>query len=242
MFMDGFDEAFGARIREAIGHESTNSFAKRCEVPEATMRGYFKGKFPGADKALRIADEAGVNFEWLISGRGSKDGHHNKLSSMVSVDPKQSSGDVIYFRADHTVSPEFALIPRLDVQASAGAGRFALTEDPLEYLAFPSLWLRSRGINSAYARILNAKGDSMEETIRDGDVLLVDTSIDRIKDNAIYIVVYGNMVLVKRVHGRLNGSLQLISDNPRYPPEEISPGEVEQLHIAGRVMWFGRSI
>ncbi|MXN99402.1 helix-turn-helix transcriptional regulator [Shinella zoogloeoides] len=82
----------------------------------------------------------------------------------------------------------------------------------------------------------------MEETIRDGDVLLIDTSINRIKDNAIYIVVYGDMVLVKRVHGRLNGSLQLISDNPRYPPEEVTSAEVDQLNIAGRVMWFGRTI
>ncbi|NKC04250.1 helix-turn-helix transcriptional regulator [Brucella haematophila] len=82
----------------------------------------------------------------------------------------------------------------------------------------------------------------MEETIRDGDVLLVDTSVNRIRDNTIYVIVYGDMVLVKRVHGRLNGSLQLISDNPRYPAEEISAGETEQLHVAGRVMWFGRSI
>nr|WP_278555335.1 helix-turn-helix transcriptional regulator [Brucella anthropi] len=137
---------------------------------------------------------------------------------------------------------DFTLVPRLDVQASAGAGRVSIGEDPLEYLAFQSTWLRSRNISPAFARILTAKGDSMEETIRDGDVLLVDTSINRIKDNAIYIIVYGDMVLVKRVHGRLNGSVQLISDNARYPAEEVTAGEVDQLHIAGRVMWFGRSI
>jgi phage repressor protein C with HTH and peptisase S24 domain len=89
---------------------------------------------------------------------------------------------------------------------------------------------------------LTARGDSMEETIRDGDVLLVDTSIDRVRDNSIYVVVYGDMVLVKRIHGRINGSLQLISDNARYPAEEVSKSEVDLLHIAGRVMWFGRSI
>ncbi len=48
--------------------------------------------------------------------------------------------------------------------------------------------------------MITATGDSMEETIRDGDVLLVDTSIDRVKDNAIYIVAYGDALLVKRLH------------------------------------------
>lgn len=90
--------------------------------------------------------------------------------------------------------------------------------------------------------MITATGDSMETTIRDGDVLLVDTSIDRVKDNAIYVVVYGDVILVKRVHRRINGALQLISDNERYPSEEVPAGEVQLLSIAGRVMWFGRSI
>ena len=89
---------------------------------------------------------------------------------------------------------------------------------------------------------MTARGDSMEETIRDGDVLLVDTSIDRVRDNSIYVIVYGDMVLVKRIHGRINGSLQLISDNPRYPAEEVAKAEVDQLQVAGRVAWYGRSI
>ncbi|MGW9946953.1 phage repressor protein C with HTH and peptisase S24 domain [Rhizobium leguminosarum] len=137
---------------------------------------------------------------------------------------------------------DFTLVPRLEVQASAGTGSLSYGEDALDYLAFQSEWLRARGINPNAARVLSARGDSMEETIRDGDVLLVDTSINRVKDNSIYIVIYGDVVLVKRIHSRLNGSLQLISDNPRYPPEEVTPSETNLLHVAGRVMWYGRSI
>ncbi|MFN3319983.1 MAG: helix-turn-helix transcriptional regulator [Allorhizobium sp.] len=137
---------------------------------------------------------------------------------------------------------ELAIVPRLDVHASAGNGRVAVHEEPLEYLAFQADWLRRRGVNPQAARILTARGDSMEETIRDGDILLVDTSINRIRDNAIYVVSYGDMVLVKRIHGRVNGSLQLISDNTRYPAEEVPAEQVNELNIAGRVMWFGRSI
>ena len=82
----------------------------------------------------------------------------------------------------------------------------------------------------------------MEPTIRDGDILVVDTSITTVRDNSIYIIVYSGNVLVKRVHLRRDGSLTLISDNDRYPPEDVPLDEVPDLHIAGRLMWYGRSI
>lgn len=241
---EGYDEGFGARLREIKGSESVNAFAKSCEVPEASMRAYLDGKIPTADRALRIARMSGANFEWLVSGLMAERGAEVKYSKaaggpdiVATVD-----GQTFYMEVKSNTSPEFSLVPRLDIQASAGAGLVAHSEDPLEYLAFQSHWLRTRGINPDFARILSARGDSMEETIRDGDVLLVDTSINKVKDNSIYVVVYAGMVLVKRIHARLNGALQLISDNPRYPAEDVSPVDVDQLNVAGRVMWFGRSI
>lgn len=226
--MSELGTGFGERLRESIGDQSVNAFAKKCGIGESSIRNYLSDKVPGADTALKLADAAGVDFEWLVSGRGTK------ASSRVEYAPTivQTVSDL----------PGFTLVPRLDVRASAGNGSLTYGEDTLDYLAFQEGWLRSRGVNPVAARVITATGDSMEETIRDGDVLLVDTSIDRVKDNAIYIVNYGDVVLVKRVHRRFNGSLQLISDNPRYPSEDVSAGEVDLVSIAGRVMWFGRSI
>mgnify|MGYP000698071635 CR=1 FL=1 len=219
---------FASRLSALQGTNSARSFARRLDMSEGTYRSLMKNENPTLATLLSIAERTGVSVGWLANEEGP----------MVPA-----SVPLLPYGADiERVSGDFALVPRLDVQASAGDGRIAITDDPLEYLAFQRGWLKGRGINPEKARILTARGDSMEETIRDGDVLLIDTSIDRIKDNAIYIVVYGDMVLVKRVHGRINGSLQLISDNPRYPPEEVSAGEVDQLNIAGRVMWFGRTI
>lgn len=217
---------FGSRLAEAIGDESVNSFAKRCGVSEGSIRNYLRDKVPGADIALKMADVASVNFEWLVSGRGSK-----SISN-------QSQVQII----GNNDLPGFTLVPRLDIQASAGNGALALSEEPIDFLAFQEAWLRARNINPKYARVLTARGDSMEPTIRDGDTLLVDTSIDRVRDNAIYIVVYDGLVLVKRMHGKFDGSMTLISDNAIYPPETISAHDVPALNIAGRVMWFGRTI
>jgi phage repressor protein C with HTH and peptisase S24 domain len=230
---------FQQRLEQLIGDESVHAFGKRAGINDTSMRAYLKDTMPGLDKLVLIAEAGGVTLDWLARGVGRR-GAQGEPDFIVS-----GPGGEVMLTAEAkstAMMQDFALVPRLDVQASAGDGRLAGSDDPLEYLAFQRGWLKGRGINPAKARILTARGDSMEETIRDGDVLLIDTSIDRIKDNAIYIVVYGDMVLVKRVHGRMNGSLQLISDNPRYPPEEVMAGEVDQLNIAGRVMWFGRTI
>lgn len=138
---------------------------------------------------------------------------------------------------------DLAMIPRLDVTASAGFGSLADVEHHVGLVAFHADWLRRRGITPEAARALTARGDSMEPTIRSGDLLLVDTAIDHVKDNGIYVVVLTGMVLVKRIHVKMDGSLRLISDNKDlYEPEDISPNRVQDLVVAGRVMWYGRSI
>lgn len=136
----------------------------------------------------------------------------------------------------------FSLVPRLDIRASAGPGAIAPSEQANDLVAFRSNWLRRLGINPRHARTLFASGDSMEPTIGDGDLLLVDESIDRVVDHGIYVVVYQGMVLVKRVQLRLDGTLVLKSDNVRYEEEVVPPTEHPDLRIAGRVRWYGRTI
>lgn len=232
---------FQQRLKEAIGDESVHAFAKRAGINDTSMRAYLKDTMPGLDKLVAIADAGAVTLDWLARGLEPKRVSRSALSENAVL-AYGSNGNMLMIQKSDMTTEGFALVPRLDIQASAGGGRLAISEEPLEYLAFQAAWLRGRGINPASARILTARGDSMEETIRDGDVLLVDTSIDRVRDNSIYVVILGDMVLVKRIHGRINGSLQLISDNPRYPAEEVPKGEVDQLHVAGRVAWYGRSI
>lgn len=82
----------------------------------------------------------------------------------------------------------------------------------------------------------------MPADIRDGDLLQVDTSINRGRDNSIYVVVVTGLVFVKRPHMRMDGSLVLKSDNPNHPDETIPAADTSDLHVAGRVRWFGPSI
>lgn len=138
---------------------------------------------------------------------------------------------------------DYVELPRLRVAAGAGPGRIAVPdgdEEPEQFLAAKASWLRSIGVNPARAEALTAVGDSMEPTIRDGDVLLVDRGVDRVVDNGIYVVVVAGAVVVKRLTLRTNGALVLRSDNERHAEEVVPPSEVHDLVIEGRVRWCGR--
>ncbi len=80
--------------------------------------------------------------------------------------------------------------------------------------------------------IFRVKGDSMTGIgIYDGDELLVDRSIEPRHGN-IVLAVINQEFTVKRLHHR-HGAVQLIAENPLYPP--IQPKENEELVIWGVV-------
>ncbi len=226
-------EDLAKRLRQLQGDSSARSFARRIGLGEGTYRALLSGSSPTLDTLLQIRSGAEVELEWLATGEG-------QMRRDAPGPTEEGEGPVRY---SASLPTGFRLVPRLDVSAAAGAGAMVEYEEPSEMLAFRADWLRRRGINPLAAHVLTARGDSMEPTIRDGDILLVDTSIDRVVDNAIYVVAYDGRTLVKRVQMRLDGSLLLKSDNKAiFDDEAVSAGEVPRLNIAGRVMWYGRSI
>ncbi len=77
-------------------------------------------------------------------------------------------------------------------------------------------------------------GDSMEPTIRSGEVILIDRSQDTLRSaDGIWAVTVGDIVQVKRLRPRANGAVEILSDNPAVPPDLAVDGE---LHVIGRVV------
>lgn len=214
------DDSFAGRLRDLIGLQSVRSFAKEVGIGQTTIQKYLAGAMPGLENLVVIAKKRAVTLDWLAMGEGVR------AAGVAAAD----------------LPEEFRLIPRLDVQPSSGYGALVTSEDAVEMLAFRSDWLKRVGINPDAAHVLTNKGDSNEPTIRDGDILLVDKSIDRVVDNAFYVVVYNGQALLKRVQLMLDGSVVLSSDNKNYQPETVRPADVPSLTIAARLMWFGRSI
>lgn len=194
----------------------------------------------GEDKSVQVT---GRSFKTLGRYMAGKEAPFPVVAALVKATGR-SMAWMATGEGGHPGLPEgFKLIRRLDIEASAGPGAVVEAEDTFEVLAFREDWLRRRGINPLTTHALTARGDSMEPTIRDGDVLLVDKSIDHVRDNAIYVVVYAGRTLVKRLQLMRDGSVIIRSDNASAFKDELVPvAEVPDIKVAGRVMWYGRSI
>lgn len=221
------DLSFAVRITQLVKEHAGGdnaAFGELCGASPETVRLWTIDKSkPSMDKLALISRACKVSLDWLILG----DTPNSLDSPNILV---HSEG--------------FSVIPRYDVRASAGPGAVVASGDldGAGFMAFRTEWLRRLGINPQRAEVILAVGDSMEPTIHDGDVILVDRSIDKVVDNGIYVVTLGNLVLVKRVQTRRDGSAVLKSDNQRYDDEVVPAHELPDLKIEGRVRWFGRTI
>jgi phage repressor protein C with HTH and peptisase S24 domain len=137
---------------------------------------------------------------------------------------------------------DFAMLRRLNVKASAGNGNLVFFESEKGRLAFRRDFLRTAGVKEDEAVVIYADGQSMEPTIPDGAVLLVDTARTELANNDVYVIRLDNEILVKRLRKEIGGGVLIVSDNPdkhKYPDILVSPDKEDHLSIIGRVFWMG---
>lgn len=86
---------------------------------------------------------------------------------------------------------------------------------------------------------LRAKGDSMiNARILDGDIVFIrkQPSVD---DGEIAAVIIDDEATLKRVYyNRKSGILQLVAENPSFPPLIYSGDELDTIHILGKAIAF----
>lgn len=132
-------------------------------------------------------------------------------------------------------------MPRYDVQASMGNGAVVHSEQVVDHLAFRETWVRTElGTIPSNLILISAIGDSMEPTLRAGDLLLIDRSAASVKQDAIYAFSTNGELKVKRMQLKLDGSLIVKSDNPQYEVDVLTSDKSADLKIVGRVVWSGR--
>lgn len=145
---------------------------------------------------------------------------------------------------EESASEDVVEIPRLDVTASMGPG-YAQPEDDraIDMVRVSRAWLRMNvpGVDPRKLALITACGDSMAETFRDGDVLLVDTGSVAAEADAVYVFALRSQLHVKRLQHLPDGSLLVLSDNPRYREYTIRD-ERDGFRVLGRILlaWNAR--
>lgn len=141
--------------------------------------------------------------------------------------------------------PNFITLPVYnEIRASAGPGATVPASEHADgVVAFARPFLRDQGANPDRCSIIWARGTSMTPTIPDGSILVVDHSQIDVENGCIYVFNVCDRLLVKRARWRMDGRLELVSDNTTegYPIETFGPSEADDLRVVGRVVYFCRT-
>lgn len=215
------------RIRKVTGWKNYGQLADFLGIKSASVSGAKKRGFISLEWVFKVAQGFGVFTDWLATGEGP-------MRSGSDNQPMDSS------RAND-LAGEFLLVPRYEVSASAGGGAVIHSEQLVDHLAFRSEWVRSAlDVSVKNLALISVKGDSMEPTLSNGDMILIDTGTRRVEDNAIYVLRYEGSLMVKRIQRKIDGTLVIKSDNPVYEPEMVKGAAIDDLCVVGRVVWSGR--
>ncbi|MNX71339.1 Peptidase S24-like protein [compost metagenome] len=132
-----------------------------------------------------------------------------------------------------------------DVRLAAGEGIENLVEEETGTVQFRRSFLRSVGASAGKARVVYAKGDSMEPIIRDGAALLVvpneSLTLQDVASGGVYAINYDGKMIVKTVtKDRLTKRWVARSFNPAYPDIPLENGAL--VRVLGQIVWAGTRI
>jgi transcriptional regulator with XRE-family HTH domain len=212
----------GERIQSLVGKGQTlEQFAQEIGVSSRTLGNYLRGeREPSYDFLRRVRSICGADINWLITGEGMPDS--NPLARSGSTDQ--------------------VAIPRCSFRPSAPDGSLILSSDNEPYLSVPRAWLARYMPEGARPGIMEASGDTMEPTINDGDLLLLNLSIDRsaINEGGVFVISIDNTPLVKRLQLTADNHLLIRSDNDLYEQEKVTREFAdEQMMVHAKVVWAG---
>jgi len=130
--------------------------------------------------------------------------------------------------------PDLVEIDEIDLRFGLG-GTFLDNPVETEKRVFSRSWLRH--FTNAPPHLLTwtiGEGDSMEPTIRSGEIILIDRSqTSPVMGDGIWAIAFGEVGMIKRLRPRPDGTVDIHSDNPVVRPDRATDGE---LYIVGRVV------
>ncbi len=138
---------------------------------------------------------------------------------------------------------QFDTVARYDVAGAAGDGMLNLDDPPIDHLAFSKRWLAQNGISAGDSLLINVRGDSMEPSLYDGDLVMIDRRKTHIRSGQIYAFRDGDTLRIKRIEIIPGTALILRSDNPKHPPEHRTGEAMNAVseNILGQIVWSGHT-
>lgn len=177
---------------------------------------------------LKVQELVGCNAQWVQTGNGSME-----LSFADSL--------LMGYKSNKSTNKEDAInLPLLNSVASMGSGSDTPDHEVvIDMLSVSRTWVNktlNQITNTSNLAFIHAIGDSMTPTFNDGDILLVDTGIQSVDTDSIYVLDAHDRLFIKRVRRRLDGTFEISSDNPAVKTVDVLNGG-NQVSVKGKVLW-----
>ncbi|HHT7859507.1 helix-turn-helix domain-containing protein [Pasteurella multocida] len=196
--------------------------ASMSGTSQVTISNILNGITDVPRKGLEIANALDVSLNWLLNG----------IEDGVSISGKSGKTDSI-------------VMTLLDNRLAAGNGVVNLeypdTIRSIEFSPekFMELFQRKTASNISMAII---DGNSMydpdneEMSLKHGDIVFIDKSIQEFKNDGIYAFVFEGQARIKRLQYMSGYRLKVISDNPTYETEILEKDQVQSIHFIGKLI------
>lgn len=121
-----------------------------------------------------------------------------------------------------------------NINASAGGGADSADED-IETIEIPHEFVMMLGGERELKNIeaINVSGDSMEPTFSYNDVVFINRAKTDLQRGGVFTIRTEAGLFIKRVQKRIDGKIDVISDNQVYSTQTLNPDEIE---VIGRVV------
>jgi len=224
--------------------------ARRIEALQGLPHGWLdsiqsvsEGSDIGAEARPQKSSSEIVRAMLEKHGRGLSDEARQRLVSAAEETTENASNITLANHAALRPNSEEILIPQYDVRGAMGHGQVpADYNEAVRNLVVREEILREKGVTYTAASALamiTGWGQSMEGTINDKDLVIVDRGVKDFIGEGIYVVTWHQELYIKRMMRLDEDHYRLISDNQHY---ENQTARVDDVTIHAKVLfiWNGR--
>lgn len=198
-------------------------------------------------EAVKISQPA---YQALEAGRNQKSAFLPMIAQFLGVDPfwltTGTEADnfeekdihiptVVNYESDSN----FIWVDVVEASFSCGVGE--LIEFHFDSIngkfPFSPSFMKEKCVTEKTMKIIKAKGDSMSDFIKDGDLVGINLSQTDIIDGEIYAFYFAGEGMIKQIFKEADGSLILHSLNEKFRDKVVTEENGKNFRIIGRQFW-----
>ena len=206
-------------------NKSQEEVAQFVGIKQPTYQALESGKTKKCAFLPLIANFLSVDPFWLATGKNPDAFSEKDLLKPTVV--------------EYGVDNEFVWIDVVEANFSCGVG------ESIEFhfdaingkIPFPPSFLKEKNVTEKSMKIIKAKGDSMADFIKDGDMVGINLAQTDVIDGEIYAVYLAGEGMIKQIFKEADGSLILHSLNEKYRDKLVTEENGKNFKVIGRQIW-----